>query len=206
MVATDLGFTHRFVPATESGRPPLLLLHGSGGDESDLLDLGRQLSPGAALLSPRGKVLENGMPRFFQRLAEGVFDLEDLAVRTRELGEFADRAREHYRIEKPVAVGFSNGANIAVSLLLTRPEVLAGAVLMRAMVPFVPRTLPMLDGFPVLLLSGAGDPIVPADHRDRLAKLFSDANAAVTYKVMPAGHNLTPQDIAIAARWLGERG
>jgi phospholipase/carboxylesterase len=204
-MATDLGFVHRFVPGTETGYPPLLLLHGTGGDENDLLTLGRHLSPEAALLSPRGKALENGMPRFFRRLAEGVFDLEDLAVRTRELGQFVDRAREHYGIEKPIAVGFSNGANIAASLLLTDPVALAGAVLMRARVPFVPRTLPALAGVPVLLLSGAEDPLVAADDRDRLAKLFSDAGAAVTYKIVPAGHTLTPQDIAIAARWLGDR-
>jgi phospholipase/carboxylesterase len=204
-MATDLGFVHRFVPATEPGRPPLLLLHGTGGDENDLLTLGRHLSAGAALLSPRGKVLENGMPRFFRRLAEGVFDLEDLAVRTRELGDFVDRAREHYGIGKPIAVGFSNGANIAASLLLTQPEALAGAVLMRAMVPFVPRTLPALDGLPVLILSGAADPLVPAADRDRLAKLFADAGAAVTYQTVPAGHNLAPQDVAAAAKWLADR-
>jgi phospholipase/carboxylesterase len=204
-MTTDLGFVHRFVPAAQADRPPLLLLHGTGGDENDLLPLGQHLSPGAALLAPRGKVLENGMPRFFRRLAEGVFDLEDLALRTRELGEFVDRARGHYGIEKPVAVGFSNGANIAASLLLTRPAALAGAVLMRAMLPFVPRTLPALDRLPVLILAGAGDPLVPADNRDQLAKLLSDAGAAVTYEVVPAGHNLAPQDIAIAAPWLGER-
>jgi phospholipase/carboxylesterase len=204
-MAADLGFVHRFVPATEPGRPPLLLLHGTGGDENDLLDLGRRLSPGAVLLSPRGNVLENGMPRFFRRLAEGVFDLEDLALHTRELGDFVDRAREHYRIDKPIAVGFSNGANIAASLLLTQADALAGAALMRAMVPFVPRTLPALNGLPVLILSGAQDPLVPAADRDRLAKLFSDAGAAVTYQVVPAGHNLAPQDVAAAAKWLADR-
>jgi phospholipase/carboxylesterase len=204
-MAADLGFVHRFVPATETRRPPLLLLHGTGGDEDDLLALGQRLAPGAALLSPRGKVLENGMPRFFRRLAEGVFDLEDLAVRTRELGAFVAQARQQYGIDKPIAVGFSNGANIAASLLFTQPELLAGAVLMRAMVPFVPRTLPVLDGLPVLILSGAADPLVSATDRDRLAKLFSDAGAAVTYQVVPAGHNLAPQDVAAAARWLAER-
>jgi phospholipase/carboxylesterase len=204
-MAAELGFVHRFVPATEAGRPPLLLLHGTGGNENDLLVLGQRLSQGAALLSPRGKVLENGMPRFFRRLAEGVFDLEDLAVRTRELGAFVAQAREQYGIGKPIAVGFSNGANIAASLLFSEPDVLAGAVLMRAMVPFVPRTLPVLDGLPVLILSGAADPLIAATDRDRLAKLFSDAGAAVTYQVVPAGHNLAPQDIAAAARWLTER-
>jgi phospholipase/carboxylesterase len=204
-MAADLDFVHRFVPATEPGLPPLLLLHGTGGDENDLLTLGQHLSQGAALLSPRGKVLESGMPRFFRRLAEGVFDLEDLALRTRELGTFVERAREHYGIGKPIAVGFSNGANIAASLLLTQPEALAGAVLMRAMVPFVPRTLPALNGMPVLILSGAQDPLVPAADRDRLAKLFTDAGAAVTYQVVPAGHNLAPQDVAAAAKWLAAR-
>ena len=204
-MAADLSFVHRFVPATQAGQPPLLLLHGTGGDENDLLNLGRQLSPGGALLSPRGKVLENGMPRFFRRLAEGIFDFEDLALRTRELGEFVDRARAHYGIGKPIAVGFSNGANIAGSLLLTRPEVLAGAVLMRAMVPFVPRTLPVLNGLPVLILSGAADPLVNAADRDRLAKLFTDAGAALTYQTVPAGHNLAPQDVAAAATWLADR-
>jgi phospholipase/carboxylesterase len=204
-MAADLSFVHRFVPATQAGGPPLLLLHGTGGDENDLLSLGRQLSPGGALLSPRGKVLENGMPRFFRRLAEGMFDFEDLALRTRELGEFVDRARAHYGIGKPIAVGFSNGANIAGSLLLTRPEVLAGAVLMRAMVPFVPGTLPVLNGLPVLILSGATDPLVNAGDRERLAKLFTDAGAGLTYQTVPAGHNLAPQDVAAATAWLADR-
>ena len=151
---TDLGFIHRFIPATQPGKPPLLLLHGTGGNENDLLPLGAQLSPGAALLSPRGKVLENGMPRFFRRLAEGVFDLADLKVRTAELTDFIAAARKAYGLDAPVAVGFSNGANIAASLLLTRPQALRGAVLLRAMLPFEPEPLPDLAGKPVLLLSG----------------------------------------------------
>jgi len=138
---TDLGFIHRFIPATQPGRPPLLLLHGTGGDENDLVPLGAQLSPGSALLSPRGKVLENGMPRFFRRLAEGVFDLADLKVRTAELGDFIAAARKAYGIDAPVAVGFSNGANIAASLLLTRPDLLAGAVLMLGVRQFAPKRI-----------------------------------------------------------------
>src|SRR5258708_6893964 len=139
---TDLGFNHRFVPATKPGLPPLLLLHGTGGDENDLVPLGQQLLPGAALLSPRGKVLENGMPRFFRRLAEGVFDLPDLKARTDELADFIAAARKAYGLAAPVALGFSNGANIAASLLLTHPDALAGALLMRVTLPFEPDALP----------------------------------------------------------------
>ncbi len=206
MSTTDLGFVHRFVPVSTAGKPPLLLLHGTGGDENDLLALGARLSPGAALLSPRGKVLENGMPRFFRRLAEGVFDQEDLKTRTLELAQFIARARNVYGLDKPIAVGFSNGANIAASLLLTRPQDLAGAVLMRAMTPFEPSALPDLAGMPVLILSGADDPIVPAANRDRLSQLLRAAGADVTHEVAQAGHGLSPQDITAAAGWFAERG
>ncbi len=202
---TDLGFIHRFVPATDPRCPPLLLLHGTGGDENDLIPLGQRLSPGAALLSPRGKVLENGMPRFFRRLAAGVFDLDDLKTRTVELAEFIARAREHYKLANPIAVGFSNGANIAASLLLTHPKTLAGAVLLRATLPFEPAATPDLKNIPVLLLSGTADPMMPAASRDRLAAVLEQAGAALTYQVIPAGHNLTPQDLALAARWLEQR-
>ena len=206
MSTTDLGFVHRFVPASTPGKPPLLLLHGTGGDENDLLALGARLSPGAALLSPRGKVLENGMPRFFRRLAEGIFDQEDLKARTLELADFIAKAREAYGLTKPIAVGFSNGANIAASLLLTRPQELASAVLMRAMTPFELPALPNLTGMPVLILSGAQDPIVPAANRDRLAELLRAAGADVMHEVAPAGHGLSPQDITAAGQWLAKRG
>jgi phospholipase/carboxylesterase len=197
----DLGFIHNYVPASDRTRPPLLLLHGTGGDENDLLPFGERLAPGAALLSPRGKVSEQGAARFFRRLAEGVFDQEDLAFRTQELAEFIERARKTYGLAKPIAFGFSNGANIAASLLLKRPEVLAGAVLLRAMTPFEPETLPDLTGIPVLMLSGAADPLVKAEDRDRLAKLLGTAGAEVTHEVVPAGHNLAPRDIAAAEQW-----
>jgi phospholipase/carboxylesterase len=201
----NLGFIHRFIPATDKTRPPLLLLHGTGGDEDDLLPLGARLSPGAALLSPRGKVLENGMPRFFRRLAEGVFDIEDLKARTLELAEFIGKALAAYGLEKPIAVGFSNGANIAASLLLTRPDMLAGAVLMRAMTPFEPQISPNLAGVPVLMLSGASDPIVPPENRDHLAALLKTASASVTHEVVPAGHGLSPEDLTAASRWFAAR-
>jgi phospholipase/carboxylesterase len=199
---SDLGFAHRFVRATQPGKPPLLLLHGTGGDENDLIPLGQQLSPGSALLSPRGKVAENGMPRFFRRLAEGVFDLEDLKRRTAELAEFVEAARAEYGIDAPVAVGFSNGANIAASLLLSQPDVLAGAVLLRAMLPFEPDSLPALGGKPVLLLSGSQDPMMPVASRERLAEILKTASAKLVYKTLPAGHNLTQNDLTVATHWL----
>jgi phospholipase/carboxylesterase len=196
------GFVHRFVPARGSSRAPLLLLHGTGGDENDLIALGQRIAPGAALLSPRGKVPENGMPRFFRRLAEGVFDLEDLRQRTAELADFVGAARRSYGIAPPIAVGFSNGANIAASILLSRPKVLAGAILMRAMMPFEPDQMPNLLGTPVFILSGRMDPIVPADHPRQLAKLLAAAGAVVRHEVLTAGHALTQADLDLAARWL----
>ena len=199
---TKLGITHRFIPATQPNLAPLLMLHGTGGDENDLIPLGEQLSPGSALLSPRGKVLENGMPRFFRRLAEGIFDLEDLKTRTQELADFVKQARNIYNIAAPIAVGFSNGANIAASLLLTQPDALAGAVLLRAMLPFEPRIMPDLSGKPVLLLSGSNDPMMPAASRDRLVAVLKAAGADLVFKALPAGHNLTQNDLTIASDWL----
>jgi phospholipase/carboxylesterase len=204
--APDLGFIHRYEPATTPGLPPLLLLHGTGGDENDLVPLGARIAPGAALLSPRGKVRENGMPRFFRRLAEGVFDLDDLTARTLELGDFVERARAQYRLDKPIAAGFSNGANVATALMLLRPDALAGAILMRGTVPFAPDEPPGLAGVPVLVLSGASDPMVSPDNRKALPELLRRAGAAVTGVELDAGHGLTMQDITLAARWFAERG
>ena len=199
---SNLGFIHRFMPATRPGLPPLLLLHGTGGDENDLLPLGPQLLPGAALLSPRGKVLENGMPRFFRRMAEGVFDVEDIKARAVELAQFIRDAGKTYGIDAPIAVGFSNGANIAASLLLLDPDVLRGAILIRAMLPFEPKRAPILEAKPILMLSGARDPVMPPVAVERLATVLSTSDAAFTRKVLPTGHNLSPQDISIAAQWL----
>ena len=204
-VPNDLGFIYRFVPAEDENRTPLLLLHGTGGNESDLIPLGLQLSPGSALLSPRGKVSENGMPRFFKRRAEGVFDVEDLNARTEELGHFIDAARKSYGLAKPIALGFSNGANIAWSLLLNRPDALKGAVLMRGMMPFDPPPGVRLEGVPVLVLNGSEDPIVPAETRDRLSRVLREAGADVRYEILPAGHHLTRQDLTLAAEWLKGR-
>ena len=198
----DLDFIHRFVPASQPDRPPLLLLHGTGGDENDLLPLGQDISPGSALLSPRGKVLEHGMPRFFRRLTEGVFDLDDLRTRTRELASFIEVARDKYQLGPVIALGFSNGANIAASLLLSHPDVLAGAILLRAMLPFEPDRKPQLEGKPVLMLSGKADPFMPAASRQRLAELLAESGAQLTHRTLDAGHNLTQNDLYLATEWL----
>ena len=198
----DLPLRHRFVPATADGAAPLLLLHGTGGSEDDLLPLGRTLSPGAALLSPRGAVSEHGMPRFFRRLAEGVFDEDDLRRRTADLARFVAEARAAYGLAAPVAVGFSNGANIAAALLLLHPGVLAGAVLLRAMVPLTTPPATVRPATPVLILSGKADPIVRLENSARLEADLAQAGARVTRRVMPGGHELTQADLSAAADWL----
>ena len=202
--ATDLGFVHRFEPGATEDAPTLLLLHGTGGDENDLVPLGRALAPDAALLSPRGQVLENGMPRFFRRLAEGVFDIPDLVKRTNDLATFVERATAHYGLarRRVVAVGFSNGANVAASVLLLRPGLLRAAALFRAMVPLEPDVRPDLHGTAVFLAAGRADPIVPAANTERLADLLGLAGADVTLRWHPAGHSLTPGDVSQAKGWL----
>ncbi len=205
MTAQELGFRHRFVPGAKDGPPvTLVLLHGTGGTEDDLISLGRELLPGAALLSPRGKVLENGMPRFFRRLAEGVFDQKDLALRTAELSQFVKIAKEAYGIgnHAMVAVGYSNGANIAASVLLTVPGVFQGAVLLRAMVPFVPSAPPVLEDVAVLLAAGERDPIVETGNTDLLQSILDSAGAQVTLYRHPGGHELGHDDLLAARRWL----
>jgi phospholipase/carboxylesterase len=200
---TELSFIHRYEPATDPSRPPLLLLHGTGGDENDLLGLGRTISPGSALLSPRGKILENGMPRFFRRLAEGVFDEEDVRFRANELADFVAEAREAYGLEAPTAVGFSNGANIAAAMLMLRPETLAGAALLRAMVPLSKAPDVDLAGKRLLMISGAMDPIIPADNSERLAASLSASGAEAQHEILTAGHNLSQTDLQLLVRWFG---
>ncbi|HZH27368.1 MAG TPA: alpha/beta hydrolase [Azospirillaceae bacterium] len=203
--APSLSHVHRFEPGTDPARPPLLLLHGTGGDEDDLLPLGRLLAPGAALLSPRGKVQEHGMPRFFRRLAEGVFDEADVRRRAAELADFVAEARGTYGLAAPVAVGFSNGANIAAAVMLLRPDALAGAVLLRAMPPLPdlpPGDPRALAGKPVLLLSGAMDPMVPAAAAVRLAAMLEGAGAVVRHRTLSAGHGLSQADADLAKEWI----
>ncbi|RIX97955.1 alpha/beta hydrolase [Aureimonas flava] len=199
----DLSHHHRFVPpAGGPERAPLLLLHGTGGDENDLLALGAAVRPGAALLSPRGRVLENGMPRFFRRLAEGVFDEADVIARAGELARFVEAARAAYGLAAPVAVGFSNGANIAAALLMLEPGLLAGAALIRPMVPLAAPPAFRLSGRPVLILSGAGDPIVPAENAACLAALLEGGGAGVRHEILPVGHGLSQMDLSLARDWL----
>jgi phospholipase/carboxylesterase len=197
-------FIHEFVPGSSSRT--LLLLHGTGGNERDLIQLGRELDPNAALLSPRGKVLENGMPRFFRRLAEGVFDLEDLKYRTNELADFVAAAVRHYKLvaDHIVGVGYSNGSNIAASMLLLRPEIMHQAILFRAMVPLIPETLPDLSSVRVWIGAGDEDPIVPASKTKRLAELLRRAGADVTIRFAKAGHGLTNDDVIPARDWARE--
>lgn len=198
----DLGFTHRYIPAADATRPPLLLLHGTGADENDLIPLGEMLSPGSALLSPRGKVQEDGMTRFFQRDEDGAWDIADFKDQTLALADFIARARSAYRLAPPVVLGFSNGANIGWGLMRHDPALLAGALLLRASMPFDPRPLPDLRGFPVLLLSGRDDPLVPPDRPPYFAALLGEAGADVTLELLPAGHALTQQDLVFARAWL----
>jgi len=197
-------FIHEFIPG-DSPRT-LLLLHGTGGNERDLIPLGRELDAKAALLSPRGKVLENGMPRFFRRLAEGVFDLEDLKYRTNELADFVTAAAQHYGFptDRLVAVGYSNGANIAASMLLLRPELLPTAILFRVMVPLHPEKEPNLSSVRVWIGAGDQDPIVPASETKRLAELLRRVGADVTIHFAKAGHGLTNNDVETARHWIGE--
>jgi phospholipase/carboxylesterase len=201
-LALTPGLHHRFVPGTDPARPPLLLLHGTGGNEDDLLPLGRAVAPGAALLSPRGAVEENGMPRFFRRLAEGVFDEPDLRRRTAELAAFIEASRTQYGMAAPVALGFSNGGNIAAALLLLYPGVLAGAVLLRATVPFRQVPAAAIPGTPVLLLSGVTDPLVSVDNAAALADQLAVAGAAVTHRTLPVGHGLSQLDVQAVSAWL----
>lgn len=200
----DLGFKHRFEKATAPNAPCVLLLHGTGGDENSLLALGKAIAPGAALLSPRGKVIQQGMARFFRRLAEGEFDQKDLAAQTRDLAEFVEHASAVYDLtaDKLVAAGFSNGANMASSLLLRFPKTLAGAILIRGMVPFVPDETMDLKRKPVLLLGGVEDPIVGTDEVGELANVFRAANAEITLHWETAGHSLSQGDVLMAFDWM----
>jgi predicted esterase len=218
---TELDFIHSFIPPkyeeigagtatrrrkTESKSfTTFLLLHGTGGNEQDLIPLAYELDKSAAILSPRGKVLENGItPRFFRRLAEGVFDLEDLKFRTNELADFVIDASKTYNfdLQNVISVGYSNGANIAASVLLLRPEILTSAILFRAMVPLVPQTLPNLSDKHIFMSSGLDDPIVSRQETDRLFSLLKKAGANISLSWQESGHELTMEEIRKAREWL----
>src|SRR5918911_668061 len=210
---TSLDFIHRFIsPKNKEGSGRMdtvkqggaqtfttfLLLHGTGGNEQDLIPLSNELDENAAILSPRGKVLENGIAsRFFRRLAEGVFDLEDLKFRTNELADFVIDASKTYDfdLQRIVAVGYSNGANIAASMLLLRPEILSSAILFRAMVPLVPQTLPDLSRKHIFMSSGLYDPIVSKQEAEKLFGLFEKAGADISLSWQESGHELTMKEI-----------
>jgi phospholipase/carboxylesterase len=203
-VTPDLAFTHRFVPATDPTRAEtLLVLHGTGGDENDLIGLGQAIAPGAAILSPRGKVVEHGASRFFKRLAEGVFDPKEVRSRAEELARFVHSAISKYNLDpaRVFAFGFSNGANIASTVMLIEPGLLQGAVLFRPMVVFEPDNHPDLSGTAVLVSSGRMDPIVPVDNVERLVEVLESANAEVTVKWQLAAHNLLPSEVREATDW-----
>jgi phospholipase/carboxylesterase len=214
----QLGFIHRFIPSknkkngarirtSEQGSKvftTLLLLHGTGGNEDDLIPLANELDQRAAILSPRGKVLENGMPRFFRRLAEGVFVIEDLIFRTNELADFVKDASKAYDfdLQRTITIGYSNGANIAASMLLLRPEILSAAILFRAMVPLVPDILPDLSNKHIFMSSGLHDPIVPKQEAEGLFGLFKNAGAKVSLSWQESGHELTIEEVQKAKEWL----
>jgi phospholipase/carboxylesterase len=202
-----MDFIHRFIPAeNRSSARVLLLLHGTGGNENDMVPIGRDLDPNAALLSLRGNVLENGMPRFFRRLAEGVFDEPDVIRRTNELADFLPKAAEQYEfdLKQLTAVGYSNGANIAAAVLLLRPGAITSAILLRAMVPLTPDTPPDLTGSRALICSGKCDPIIPVDNAERLAAMLREAGSDVTHRLADSGHQLVFDEIAAAKNWLRE--
>jgi phospholipase/carboxylesterase len=208
MIPGDDGITtfiHRFIPSpTGEASRTLLLLHGTGGSESDLLDLGRLLAPDAALLSPRGKVLENGTSRFFRRLAEGIFDIADLTRRTYELADFIEAASIAYDFDprQITAVGYSNGANIAASMLLLRPRALSAAILLHPMVPFVPDVLPDLLNKPIFIGAGQADPLVPVSETERLAHLLRRAGATVSTHWHNGAHAISHEEVREARIWL----
>jgi len=201
-MSEPLSYTHRFEKGDDASARPLLLLHGTGGDENDLVPLGHTVAPGAALLSPRGKVLENGMPRFFRRFAEGGFDEEDVVRRAHELADFVAAACAAYGLSAPLALGYSNGANIAAAILLLRPQALAGAILLRALVPLSQATPADLTGKPILIVSGADDPLIPPQRSAQLAALLQQHGAVVEHHSLPTGHQLSKADIALARDWL----
>jgi len=190
---TGLDRPHVFLPAEgDAAGPPLLLLHGTGGNEYDLLPLRDHLSPGAAVLSVRGTVLENGMPRFFRRVREGVFDEDDLRRRAEELAEFVVTASSAYGISDRslVAVGFSNGANIASAMLLQRPDVLKGAVLLAAMVPYAEPPSADLSDTVVIISNGDRDPLIKSEMTKQLASQLRERGAEVIELPHPGGHQI----------------
>ncbi|KRF10725.1 alpha/beta hydrolase [Paenibacillus sp. Soil787] len=194
---------HIFQKGTDITAPVLVLFHGTGGTERDLLPLAQAISPTSSVLSVRGNVLENGMPRFFRRLAEGIFDEEDLIFRTKELYDFLDQAAVEHGFDRNnlVAIGYSNGANIAGSLLFHYPDALRGAILHHPMVPLRGIQLPDLSGIPVFIGAGRNDPICSPQETEELQKLLSEAGSPVVVHWEQAGHQLTRSEVEAAGTW-----
>ena len=199
----DLGFIHRFIPAEDQSAGTLLVLHGTGGNENDLVGIGQAIAPGAAILSPRGNVLENGAPRFFRRIAEGVFDPKEVRSRGEELARFIRAAVVTYRLDpsRIFALGYSNGANIASTVMLIEPGTIQGSILFRPMLVYEPSETSDLSGSSVFMSAGRMDPIVPTTSVEQLAEMFRSANAEVTLKWQLAGHNLVPSEVREASEW-----
>lgn len=197
-------FIHHFEPAPGESAETLLLLHGTGGSENDLLSLGRKLRPSAALLSPRGKVSERGAPRFFRRIAEGVLDLEDWRTRSADLAAFvaAQCAQHHRNPENLIALGYSNGANIAQGLLLLHPDTLAGAILLRPMFVTDPKPRKALAGKKLLILSGRHDPLMQSGEPEKLLRQYDALGADVTLQMLDASHAPITEDLELARTWL----
>lgn len=194
---------HIFNKGNDPKKPTLLMLHGTGGTELDLLPLAGMIDDQASVLSVRGNILENGMPRFFKRLAEGIFDEEDLIFRTKELNEFLDEAAEKYEFDREnvIAIGYSNGANIAASLLFHYQDALKAAILHHPMVPRRGITLPDLTGKGVFIAAGTNDPICSPEESKELQSLLEKANANVEMHWENRGHQLTAQEVEAAAKW-----
>jgi phospholipase/carboxylesterase len=195
-------FEHTFVPATDASKKPILLLHRTGINETVLIPWAKELWPGAALLAPRGRVLEDGKPRYFRRIGQGQFDVEDLHAQTAELDRFIDAARQRYALDAPIAVGHSNGANIAWSLMFSRPAAFSGAVLLRPLMPIDPERVSAMHGFPVLILSGSDDRVAAPEAAAALPGRLRIAGANVSHVFLRATHDLVAGDREVAQAWL----
>ena len=198
------GYKHKYLPSNSGDDSlTLLLLHGTGGNEDDLISFGQRLAPTANILSPRGNVLENGMPRFFRRISDGVLDFKDLKIRTAELVEFLEKASMAYKFDrrKVIAFGYSNGANMAESLLWNYPRLLAGAILIRPMMAIKSQAVPDLSNVPVFISGGRYDMINPPGDIERVAEILGAAGASIKLAIQDAGHEMTREELSQIAEW-----